>query len=134
MSPAYGECTRRAGPRHARIARPRKLGSWCASRTPPITTSSPGTSEHLFQLVRLGGLELVVPAVGWRLVGPPAQEDRGVAKTIALQMVVLHLAHPLDAQRLPGEILARAPAAVRARHARRFRCCSGPFTPRMVVH
>src|SRR5689334_3232064 len=103
MSPVSVECTRQAGWRRARIARPRKRGSSCACRTPPTTTSSPGTSEDLFQLVGLGHLELVIATVARRLVGSPAQEDRGMAEAIALQVVVLHLAYPLDAQRLPGE-------------------------------
>src|SRR6266566_1827873 len=69
--------------------------------------------KHFFELVGAGDLELIVATLLCRLVGPPAQEDRRVAKALALEMVVLHLAHPLDAQRLPGEILAGAPAALR---------------------
>ena len=41
-----------------------------------------------------------------------------MAEAIALQVVVLHLAHALDAQRLPRQILAGAPAALPAGHAR----------------
>src|SRR5207248_7025381 len=88
--------------------------------------------ENLVELIGGGDLELVVAAFGRRLVGPPAQEDRRMAEAVALEMVVLHLAHALDAQRLPGEVLARAPAALRAGHAlgralRRLR----PFAPGM---
>ena len=68
-----------------------------------------------------GDLELIVAAVARRLVGTPAQEDRRVAEAIALHVVVLHLAHALDPQRLPRQILAGAPAALAARHARRRR-------------
>src|SRR6185295_13408382 len=79
-------------------------------------------------------LELVVAALGWRLVRTPAQEDRRVAKALTLQVIVFHLAHALDAQRLPRKILARAPAALRARHAlrralRRLR----PLPPGMIL-
>ena len=38
-----------------------------------------------------------------------------MAEAVALQVVVLHLAHALDAQRLPRQVLARAPAALAAR-------------------
>ena len=65
------------------------------------------------QLVGRRDLELVVAAVAGRLVRPPAQEDRRVAEAVALQVVVLHLAHALDPQRLPGQVLAGAPAALR---------------------
>ena len=43
-----------------------------------------------------------------------------MAETIALQVVVLHLAHALDPQRLPRQVFARAPAALCARHPRRI--------------
>ena len=79
-----------------------------------------GRAEDLLELVRRRDLELIVAAVARRLVGPPAQKDRRVAEAIALQVVVLHLADALDAQRLPRQILARAPAALPARHARRL--------------
>src|SRR3989304_2551088 len=49
-------------------------------------------------------------------------------------MIVLALAHPFDAQRLPGEILARAPAALPTRHAAklaRFRL--RPYAPGMML-
>ena len=74
-------------------------------------------AEDLLELVRGRDLELIVAAVRRRLVGPPAQEGRRVAEAIALQVVVLHLADALDPQRLPREILARAPAALAAGHA-----------------
>src|SRR5688500_16008022 len=72
--------------------------------------------EDLLELVRRRDLQLVVPAVGRPLVGAPAKEDRGVAEPISLHMVVLDLADPLDPERFPREILARAPAALTARH------------------
>ena len=75
-------------------------------------------AEDLLELVRRRDLELIVAAVGRRLVGPPAQEHRRVAEAVALHVVVLHLAHALDAQRLPRQILAGAPAALAAGHAR----------------
>ena len=42
-----------------------------------------------------------------------------MAEAIALHVVVLHLAHALDPQRLPRQILAGAPAALAAGHAAR---------------
>ena len=77
-----------------------------------------GRAEDLLELVRRRDLELIVAAVRRRLVGPPALEDGGVAEAVALHVVVLHLAHALDAQRLPRQILAGAPAALAAGHAR----------------
>ena len=58
-------------------------------------------AEDLLELVRGRDLELIVAAVGRRLVRAPALKDRGVAEAIALHVVVLHLAHALDPQRLP---------------------------------
>src|SRR3954468_16048521 len=89
--------------------------------------------EHLRELERSRDFELVVAAIARRLVGPPAQELRGVTEAIALQVVVLHLAYALDAQRFPREILAGAPAAVRAGHARSFGCGSRPIAPWMIL-
>ena len=51
------------------------------------------------------------------LVGPPAQKNRRMAETIALHVVVLHLTDALDPERLPRQVLARAPATLRAGHA-----------------
>src|SRR5688572_27882955 len=118
---------------HQRCAR---LRSPWTRTTLPITTSgsSParGGAENLLELVRSRDLELVVAAVVRRLVGPPAQKHRGVTKAIALQVVVLDLAHTLDPQRLPREILAGAPAALSARHARHLMSLRrSPFAPRM---
>src|SRR4051812_225032 len=53
-----------------------------------------------------------------------------MAEAVALQVVVLDLADPLDPNRLPGQILPRAPAALAARHARRRAISRGrPFAP-----
>src|SRR6185437_432881 len=68
--------------------------------------------EDLGQLVGRGHLELVVAAILRLLVRPPAEEDGGVPEPVPLQVIVLHLAHPLDPERLPGEVLPRAPAAL----------------------
>src|SRR5215218_10419334 len=86
-------------------------------------TSSPVSvfalrSEHSFQLERRRDLELIVAAVLGAAVGAPAQEGRRMPEAIPLQVVVLHFADPLDAQRLPRQILAGAPAALAARHPR----------------
>src|SRR5688572_20288369 len=77
-------------------------------------------TEDRGKLERRNDLELVVAAIPRRLVVPPAQERRPVTKAIALHVVVLHFAHALDPQRLPRQILARAPAALPTRHAPAF--------------
>src|SRR5687768_13760568 len=73
-------------------------------------------AEDLGELVGRRHLQLVVAAVAGRLVEPEAQEGGGVAEAVSLQVVVLDLAHALDAQRLPRQILARAPAALASGH------------------
>ena len=98
-----GGATARPGAARSRAARP--------GRRAQAVREDPG------QLGGRSDLELVVAAVRRRLVGPPAQEDRGVPEPVALEVVVLHLADALDAQRLPRHVLARAPAALGAGHA-----------------
>src|SRR5688572_5454331 len=86
-----------------------------ARATPPgrlITGKE--SPKNLLQLIGRSRLELLVGAIARRLVGAPAQEARRVPEALALHVVVLHLAHALDAQRLPRQVLARAPAALRA--------------------
>ena len=61
----------------------------------------------LRELERSRDLQLVVAAVARRLVGTPALKNRRVAEPIALHVVVLHLAHTFDSERLPRQILAR---------------------------
>src|SRR5262245_21977055 len=91
-------------------------------------------AEDLLELVRSRDLELIVPAILGPLVGPPAQKKGGVAETLALQMVVLHFADPFDADRLPRQILARAPATLSAGHPRQFPRPIRPFAPGMMRH
>src|SRR5262249_2060798 len=80
-------------------------------RPGPVSAPRVHRAEDLLELVSRRDLELVVAAVAGQPVRTPPQEHRGVAKASALQVVVLHLAHPLDPQRLPRETLAGAPAA-----------------------
>ena len=118
---------RRAGRRHARPLTPgRASASTCSTcrRCGRLRSRSTRDEKTFSSSIRRRDLELVVAAVARPLVGPPAQEDRGVAEAIALQVVVLHLAHPLDPQRLPRQVLARAPAALRRRA-----CASVVATP-----
>src|SRR5207249_11957458 len=85
------------------------------------------------QLVWRGDVELIVAAVVRCLVRAPAQEHRGVAEAVALQVIVLDLADALDPERLPGQILLRAPAAPHARHpAEGGGVHLGPVAPRMT--
>src|SRR5439155_26165907 len=74
-------------------------------------------AEDLLELVGSRDFELIIAAVVRWLVRPPPQKQRRMAKAPSLQVVVLDLANPLDSQRLPRKILARAPAALGAGHA-----------------
>ena len=109
----------RADARRQRRARPAGRAERSAA-TPRLTrVRARSDGEDLLQRVRRDDLELVVAARFRRLVGAPAQEGRRVAEAVALQVVVLHLADALGAQRLPRQVLAGAPAAGRAGHALR---------------
>src|SRR5207244_1631897 len=139
-SPQSGEilgARRRAGRFHARPlvhldADPREPAAR-AAQAPAASGAPRPRREDLVELVGARDLELIVTAVGGPLVRPPAQERRGVSKAIALQVVVLDLAHPFDPQRLPREILTGAPAALPPGHAAALRVCLRPFPPRMLV-
>src|SRR4051812_44345541 len=92
-------------------------------------------AEDLLELVRSRNLELIVAAGARRLVQAPALKDRGVTEPVSLHVVVLHLTHAFDPQRLPRQVLAGTPPALTARHASRLLALSlGPFAPRMIVH
>src|SRR5262249_38590016 len=100
----------------------RKRSDRCRSRSMRTTTHAlrrggPEVPEDLGELGGRSGLEMVVATDVGLPIGAPTQKDSPVPEAIALQVVVLHLAYALDPQRLPSEILARAPAALRARHA-----------------
>src|SRR5262249_58025564 len=73
--------------------------------------------EELGELARPHRLELGVGAGGRGAVRAPAEEVRGVPEAVALEVVVAHLHHPLDAERLPGEVLLVVPPARRPGHA-----------------
>src|SRR5262245_821146 len=110
---------------------PRTTGRMSARRRRPSGASG---AENALELERSRDLELIVAAVLGRLVRTPALKRRGVAESIALHVVVLHFAHALDAQRLPRQILARAPAALPAGHSlHRAGIELGPFAPRVTL-
>src|SRR5439155_5468478 len=113
-------------------ADPREPAERAAQAPAPSGAPRPGR-EDLGELVGTRHLELVVATCRGPLVRPPAQEGRGVAEAVALQVVVFHLAHAFDAQRLPGEILAGAPATLRARHAGAPRAGLRPCSPGVLV-
>src|SRR4029079_10705234 len=71
-------------------------------------------AEDARELVRRGGLQLVVAAVRGRLVRAPAADRRPVTEPVALEVVVGDLDDALRAERLPREVLAPVPAARRA--------------------
>src|SRR5690349_19483215 len=134
-APGARRCARRpdARPLHRLVSGTRQSAARAAQAAAGSGAFGSGR-ENLVELVGLGDFELVVAAILGPLVGSPTQEDRRMAEAIALQVVVLHLAHAFRAQRLPREIFARAPAALRARHAARFRRGAGPFAPRVIPH
>src|SRR5262249_26079398 len=116
--------------------------STCArirSRSIPMTSPMTGRewatrlpgAEDLLELVRRRDLELTVSALARRLVGAPALEHRRVAEAWTLHVVVLDLAHALDAQRLPRQVLARAPSTLTAWHSRALAVYDRPVAPRM---
>src|SRR5258708_31238951 len=100
--------------------------SW-SSRAISIVGRRSRSAEDLLQFVRGDHLELIVAAIFGLFVGPPPQKRCGVPEAIALQVVVLDLADPLDAERLPRQILSRAPPALAARHPRHI--ATGRFRP-----
>ena len=57
-----------------------------------------------------------------------------MAETVALEMVVLDLHDSFDPERLPGEVLARTPAALGSGHAVDLvRLGLRPFLPRVTL-
>src|SRR5260221_547057 len=89
---------------------PFDLEHFFSRRHAPMISADSALAENLAQFHRRRLLQLIVPALGRRLVRPPALEGGRVPEPIALQMIVGDLADALDAQRLPGEILAAIPA------------------------
>ena len=88
-------CPTSSGPRRRRsIPTPRQT-------TGPRSALRAGRPEDLLELVRRGDLELIVAAVERLPVRTPPQEHGRVAEAIALQVVVLDLAHALDPHWLP---------------------------------
>jgi hypothetical protein len=69
--------------------------------------------EHLVQQLRWPGrtLDLIEAALPGRLVGPPAQEVRAMAESIARDLIVFNLGHQLGLERLPVGRPLRAPSA-----------------------
>src|SRR4051794_2464249 len=98
-------------------------------------------AEDLEELHRHGHLELLVRARRRLAVGAPALEACGVAEPIALHVLVGDLGDEtgvgMGAQRLPAQVLARVPPALRARSALARLLCRcfgfGPASPRVVA-
>src|SRR4029078_1377502 len=90
-------------------------------------------AEDLLELVRTRDLELIVSAVVRGPIAAPSLEDGSVAEPRALHVVVAYLAHALDSQRLPRQVLARAPPALSSRHARARFARVGPLAPGMSL-
>src|SRR5687767_14656997 len=66
----------------------------CTVSAPAGSGGARPRREDLVELVGWGDLELVVAAIPRLLIRPPAQEGRRMAKTVALEVIVLDLAHP----------------------------------------
>src|SRR5436190_2887129 len=78
------------------------------------TQSGVAGAEDALELVGGRHLELIVTAIVWPLVRPPAQELRGVAEARALHVIVRDLTDSLGSQRLPAQVFAAVPPARRA--------------------
>src|SRR5712675_2461597 len=93
--------------------------------------------EDLRELLRRYDLELIEGAVARTLVIPPPAELRRVSKATPLHVVVRDFDDELRTQRLPRQILSRAPPTLRAgpamRLAIRVRLRLRPIPPRMSV-
>ena len=108
-----GSARRRAPP--SRRAAPRGRGERGGVPRKATGEASAPRREDLRELVRRHDLELLEGAVARRLVRAPAPELRRVPKARALHVVVRDLDDELRPQRLPRQILALTPAALRAR-------------------
>src|SRR6476469_3606286 len=101
----------------------RRRNRWIPTLSPSTQRASAlrtPRAKNLLEVVSARDFELVVTAIGRAFIRAPPQKRGGMAKAVALQMIVLDLAHALDPQGLPGKILAPRPAALRPRHARRL--------------
>src|SRR5688572_6666508 len=93
-------------------------------------------AEYGIQLLRRDHLKLVERAVGWAFVGTPPAKLRRVSEARALHVIVGHLQDELRTERLPGKILALAPAARCARPPLRDGVAAvrqRPFLPGMPI-
>src|SRR5204862_3843535 len=84
-----------------------------------------------------GCIELLVGARRRRAVGTPTLEPGRVPEAVTLEVLVRDLGDELDAHRLPTEVLARVPPALRSGPALPRRSSLGvglgPVAPRMAV-
>src|ERR1051325_4446105 len=76
------------------------------------------TSENRLQFFRRDHFELIVGAIPRLLIGAPSAKLRCVTKSVALHMIIRNFDDQLRTQRLPGQILTRAPAALAPGHAK----------------
>src|SRR6478735_11939878 len=109
------------------------MSAWYPLRVGPNRSDA----EDLVQLHGHRRVELLVGARRRLAVGAPALEARGVAEAVALQVLVRDLGDEVESQRLPREVLARVPPALRAGpplpRRRGLRVGFGPLPPRVVV-
>src|SRR5262249_3997656 len=122
-------------PRRCGLHRNRSIRT--THRTTGPGSPASGRAEDLLELVRSRDLQLIVAAVLRLLVLTPPHKGRRMPEAVALHVVVLPFAHAIDPQRLPREVLPRAPPALSAGHPRRAAPLGigpvGPLAPRMPV-
>src|SRR5579883_797192 len=97
----------------------------------PPSGSRAGGAKNRGEFVRRYDFQLLVGAVLRLLIEAPSPELRGVAEASALHVLIGDFHDQFRTQRLPGKILAAAPAALRAGHAA-ARIGPGPRSPRMI--
>src|ERR1700681_4817431 len=105
--------------------------------TESLTAVVGSGGEDLRELLRRNNLELIEGAVARTLVVAPPAKLRGVPEATPLHVVVRDLDDELRAQRLPRQILTRAPPTLRAGPPMRLAICIRlrlcPIPPRVSV-
>src|SRR5262245_55949279 len=74
-------------------------------------------TKNRHQLLRWNHFELGIGAIGGLLVRAPSAKARHMTEACALHVFVSDFDHQLGPQRLPGQVLALAPAALASRYA-----------------
>src|SRR5262245_28768757 len=97
-------------------------------------SNSATATEDLRQLLRRDNFELGIGAVARLLVRAPPPKLRNVTEAASLHVVVSDFDRQLGTERLPGQVLALAPAALATRYTMLSFVCEsmlGPVFPRV---